>query len=433
MLKKIIVIFSVLLLFSCNNNQELDLESNNSIFPVLTYDAEISETLALDTADIALTKPVELFYWSKNFQNIKNNLGNIKTFSLFKKKKKIISSSGKLNNLIQPIYFDDKLCSVNSNGFLICINTKNNETILEIDTNLSGIKKPEIIRGGIAYFDGKLVFVDAYGQIILFDSNSGETIWHKQIKFSILSPPVIYRGYVYFVSSDNRVFAINILDGEISWSFQTTSENKKNIQTSSPAAFEKLIIVPFSNGELIALRFDDGKPLWSENISKVSALSNFDIKDISANPVINGINVYTISTNGNLVSTNIINGKTNWSRNVSSSRTPIISGNVIYIIDDNSKIICLSIDTGEVYWITQLDKFRNGRTVSKSNLWLSPMLINNLIYMISYFGEINVISPKTGEILDKKNIGIKGIIAQPIVLKNSIFIADENSNVFDIR
>ena len=47
-----------------------------------------------------------------------------------------------------------------------------------------------------------------------------------------------------------------------------------------PAATENIIIVPFSNGEIIAFLHDTGNIIWSENVSKISSLSNFDIKDI---------------------------------------------------------------------------------------------------------------------------------------------------------
>ena len=114
--------------------------------------------------------------------------------------------------------------------------------------------------------------------------------------------------------------------------------------------------MPFSNGELIAFKYDDGLPIWSENVSKVSLVSNFDIKDISANPVINGSNVYTMSTNGKLISTNIINGQRNWSIDISGSRTPIISGNVIFVIDEDSRLVCINISTGEIYWIREVGK-----------------------------------------------------------------------------
>ena len=162
-------------------------------------------------------------------------------------------------------------------------------------------------------------------------------------------------------------------------------------------------------------------------------VSNFDIRDISANPVVYGQNVYTLSTNGKLTSTNIINGQRNWSIEVSGSGTPIISGNIILVVDRDAKLICINIDNGEVYWIRELDKFRKGNKVKDLNMWLSPYLINNLIYNISYFGEIVIVSPKTGDVLATESLGIKGIISQPIVLQDRVYIVDEKSNVYKVQ
>ena len=433
-MKRIYLIFLIsLIVSSCNNTEKITLEDEPVAFPVLSYDAEIFETLSLDKSKITIADTREVLYWSKSFQNVKNNLGNIKTSSTLTDKRKIFSGSGKIKNITSPIYFDEKLCSIDSNGSLYCLDTNSDKLNFKINNEQLNLNKFEIIRGGVAYFDDKIVYADAYGQIKLFNSNSSETIWSIQIDFPILSSPLIYRGYIYLISSDNRIFAIDIDDGSNAWSFQTTAENKKNVKTSSPAVYENLIIVPFSNGELIAFKYDDGRPIWSENVSKVSLVSNFDIRDISANPVINGSNVYTISTNGKLISTNIVNGQRNWSIDISGSRTPIISGNVIYVIDEDSRLACINISTGKIYWITELAKYRKGSKVKDLNLWLSPYLINNLIYNISYFGEIKIVSPKTGEILATENLGIKGIVSQPIVLQDRVYVVDERSNVYRIE
>ena len=116
--------------------------------------------------------------------------------------------------------------------------------------------------------------------------------------------------------------------------------NKENLFTSSPVAFENTIIAPFSNGELVAFIFDTGQPIWSENVSKISMVSNFDIKDISASPVVSNNTIYSLSSNGKLVSVNATNGQRNWAKDLSGYRTPVITGNQIYIINEDGKLIC---------------------------------------------------------------------------------------------
>ena len=187
------------------------------------------------------------------------------------------------------------------------------------------------------------------------------------------------------------------------------------------------------NGELVSFIYDTGQPIWSENVSKISLVSNFDIKDISASPVITDSKIYSLSSNGRLVSVNALNGTRNWGINLSGYRTPIISGNQIYVINEDAKLICVDINTGEIYWITELDKYQKGQKAKDLNLWLGPYLINNLLYNISYFGKLKIVSPITGEILTEDSLVIKGILTQPFILRDSIFVADKNSNVYKFQ
>tara|TARA_Y100000816_G_scaffold281825_1_gene256776 strand:+ start:1410 stop:2708 length:1299 start_codon:yes stop_codon:yes gene_type:complete len=429
MIKKITKFLLVILIISSCTKID-NLEDENIGFPVLSYDAQISETLNLDLSNVKIDPPKENLFWAQHFLNPSNNLNNISTTASFNNKSRVISGKRGPVNIIQPIYFSNNVCYVLNDGYLNCIDAKTNEIIFNVNIKPAGIKKYEVIRGGIAYFDDQLVFVDAYGQIKLFNVENGNEIWSSQIDYPILSPPLIYRGYIYFISADNRIFSIKIDDGSINWTFQTISETKKNLYTSSPVAFENAIIVPFSNGELVSFIYDTGQPLWSENLSKVSMVSNFDIKDISASPVISDTNVFSLSSNGRLISNNVITGKRNWSIDISGYRTPLISGNQIYLINDDGKLICIDKLSSEIYWITDLSKYRKGQKAENLNLWLGPYLINSLIYNISYFGEVKIVSPITGEILSTDTIGVKDINVPPIIISDSIFMTDENSNVF---
>ena len=423
-----IFLLSTLVLFSCTKNEVK--QENTKSFPILAYDAQISESLDLNIKNIIIDPPRQINYWSQHFQNPSNDLNHISSMVKIKNKSKIVSGTKGALNIIQPIYFNEIICYILPKGFLECKNIRNDEKIFSIDIKTEANKKYEVIRGGLAYFDNKIVLVDAYGQVLLIDSNNGNKIWEKNIEFPILSPPLIYRNKIYFISSDNRLFSLSLESGDIEWSFQTIAETKKSLITASPIAFENTIIAPFSNGEIVAFAHDSGRPLWSENVSKVSLLSNFDIKDISASPVLSNNLIFSISTNGKLISINAINGKRNWSVDLSGYRTPTISGGQIYVIDEDGKLICLNKNTGEVFWITELNKFKKGQKAKDLNLWLGPYLINNLLYNISYFGELKIVSPMTGEVLSTDSLGIKGIILPPVILSNAVFIMDENSNVF---
>lgn len=420
----------LIILIGCSINSEEKLI--NDRISLLSYTSELITSANLNLNEINLSEPKEIYYWSQSGQNPQNNLPHIFSNLQFNNKKKIIKDTGNFTNPIQPVYYEGKLCNISNNGILRCININSKKIIFEVDLKPETEESYDVLRGGLAYFDERIILVDGYGQIKIINATDGNIIWQKNISLPILSAPTIYRGNIYFITSNNKIYALDLLNGEIKWSFQTIFDDKKSLQTGVPAAIDNIIIAPFSNGEIIAFLYDTGKIIWSENASRVSSLSNFDIKDITANPVIDKDKIFTISKNGRLLATKLINGTLVWSIEISGSNSAIISNNQLYIIDDDSRLICLNKNSGEIYWITQIEKNKNGRKSGKLNNWKGPYLINSLLYLISEHGELISVSPKTSKILSSKSLNISGIKNNPIILSKNIYLMDNNSNVYQL-
>jgi len=426
------VVTNLLLLFLLSNCASNSDEKLNDRISVLSYSSDLLISTELDSKKIILSQAREVNYWSQSGQNPQNNLSHIYSDLKFENKKKILKDSNSATNTIQPIYFEGNLCNVSTKGFLRCLDTNTEEILFEVDLKTEFEKNYDIIRGGLAYFDDQIVLADGYGQVKVFSGIDGSIIWENNINLPILSAPIIYRGYIYFITLNNKIYAMDFTTGEVKWSFQTIFDDKKSLFTGVPAAIDNIIIAPFSNGEIIAFIYDTGSILWSENVSKVSSLSNFDIKDIAANPVISDDKIYTLSNNGKLVATNMINGSLAWSLEISGTNSPSISNMQLYVIDNESRLFCINKMSGEIYWITQLEENKNGKKSGKSNDWKGPYLINGLLYTLSTHGELLSISPITSEILSSKNIKITGISIDPVILSKNIFIIDNNSNIYKL-
>jgi len=426
------VVTNLLLLFLLSNCASNSDEKLNDRISVLSYSSDLLISTELDSKNIILSQAREVNYWSQSGQNPQNNLSHIYSDLKFENKKKILKDSNSATNTIQPIYFEGNLCNVNTKGFLRCLDTNTEEILFEVDLKTEFEENYDIIRGGLAYFDDQIVLADGYGQVKVLSGIDGSIIWENNINLPILSAPIIYRGYIYFITLNNKIYAMDFTTGEVKWSFQTIFDDKKSLFTGVPAAIDNIIIAPFSNGEIIAFIYDTGSILWSENVSKVSSLSNFDIKDIAANPVISDDKIYTLSNNGRLVATNMINGSLAWSLEISGANSPSVSNMQLYVIDNESRLFCINKMSGEIYWITQLEENKNGKKSGKSNDWKGPYLINGLLYTLSTHGELLSISPITSEILSSKNIKITGISIDPVILSKNIFIIDNNSNIYKL-
>ncbi len=429
-MRLLVINLMLIIIIGCSSNSDEKLI--NDRISLLSYSSELIVSADLNLNEIGLSVPKEIYYWSQTGQNPQNSLPHILANLKFENKQKIIKDTGNSTNTIQPIYFEGNLCNVSTKGLLRCINVSNDEILFEIDLKIETEESYDVFRGGLAYFDERIILVDGYGQIKVINSIDGKIIWQKNISLPILSAPTIYRGNIYFITSNNKIYSLDLISGETKWSFQTVFDDKKSLQTGVPAAVENIIIVPFSNGEIIAFLYDTGRIIWSENASKISSLSNFDIKDIAANPVIDNDKIFTISNNGRLLATNLIDGSLAWSIEISGSNSPILSNNQMYIVDDDARLICLKKDTGKIYWITQLDKNKKGKKSGKSNNWKGPYLIDSLLYLISEHGEVVSVSPKTSEILSTKSLNISGIINNPIIVSKNIYLMDSNSNIYQL-
>ena len=82
--KSYIFLLITFFLISCSGNEEIN--ETTSGFPVLSYSAEISETLNLDPGDILINELKEVNYWSQHFLNPSNDLDNIYSEASFNDK-----------------------------------------------------------------------------------------------------------------------------------------------------------------------------------------------------------------------------------------------------------------------------------------------------------------------------------------------------------
>ena len=77
-----------------------------------------------------------------------------------------------------------------------------------------------------------------------------------------------------------------------------------------------------------------------------------------------------------------------------------------------------------------MQKYKKGNSSKNLNLWNGPYLINDFLYLISYFGDISIFSPYTGELISKDKLGISNVYLPLIILNDQIFLTDAKANIY---
>ncbi len=102
------------------------------------------------------------------------------------------------------------------------------------------------------------------------------------------------------------------------------SPNPPGILSSTSAAVSgEFAVVPYTSGEIYALRVQNGQQAWSDVLSRsgrVTALSELD--DIAGRPVIDRNVVYAVSQSGVMAAINLPTGERLWSRDIAGIQTP---------------------------------------------------------------------------------------------------------------
>ncbi len=287
--------------------------------------------------------------------------------------------------------------------------------------------------GGLAYGGGTLFVTTGYGEVHALEPENGATIWVAQIGVPMRGAPTYDRGKLYALSYDNRLHAINVADGSVQWKHVGIAENAGLIGTASVASQGTLLVVPYSSGEIFALRAANGQVAWSDSLTRVGRLSALSqLGDINGSPVIDRGRVYAVSHAGRMVAIDLRTGERIWDQDIASIQTPWVAGDFIFVLSLDSQVIALSRDSGRIRWVRQLAQFGDPEDREDPIQWTGPILAGDRIIVASSEGVVTTISPYSGEVLGHLELP-DGVSMPPIVANGTLYFLTDDAELLAYR
>ena len=242
---------------------------------------------------------------------------------------------------------------VNQNSRLYAFNPSDGQKIWSFES-LSGLIKPSR-SSNISLYDNKLLFSNDVGDITAIDLDQQVIIWTKNIlsQNTILNNLVfkisnilIDKKDVYVSSNSGDLFNFNLETGEIKWSLKLSSI-QNHIST------DKYLFVLTENAYVVALNKLNGSILWSLNLNKhlksIIEGSNVGIFSTPTNNDHFGLllgsgYLYLTSASGYIFKISAVDGKYISSKKINNelSRAPIIVDNKILILNRSSQLIIVN-------------------------------------------------------------------------------------------
>lgn len=287
--------------------------------------------------------------------------------------------------------------------------------------------------GGIGSDAGKIFVTTGFGDIVALDMASGKELWRRNIGVPFVNAPVVSGGRIFVSSVDNHLHALAEADGRQLWEHQGIAEAASILKATNVAVSGEYVVVPYTSGELFAIRVSNGHVAWSDTLTKPhSATALGDLDDIAGRPVIDRDMVFAISHSGTMAAINLNTGERAWSKSVGSIQTPWAAGDFLYVLTTENQLLCLERKDGKVKWIHQLPRWDDPDEQDDPIVWSGPLLVSNRLIVTSSNGYAESVSPYTGRLLGRVEIP-DGAMVPPVVANQTIYIYTSDAQLVALR
>ncbi len=345
------------------------------------------------------------------------------------------SSHGRLT--ASPIIYQGRIYVLDTRARVSAFNARSGGKRWSVAPGPKGESSSSGFGGGLAADGGRLFATTGFGTAVALDPQSGARVWTKKLSSPVRAAPAALNGKVYFVTTDNWLFALNASDGEVAWDFRRYAESAGVLGSPSPAIAAGKVVAPYSSGEIIAFNAADGKPAWADSFSRTQRLSPVArLGAISGRPVIDGNLVFAISHSGRMGAVNLKTGQRVWARNIGGTETPWVAGNTVFVVSLQGVVYALTRDNGKVRWYTDLNKKPEGAKKRKSKKsppsWSGPVLAGGRLILVSSDGQLAALSPTSGQVIGRRGLGGRYLIP-PVVAGGMVYLLSNAAHLIALR
>ncbi len=395
---------------------------------VLANERSLRADVAPENLDIILPAPTPNAEWpmSGGYANhamhhvsVNDNLAEVWSRDIGK------GADDKLRFIATPIVGEGTVFALDTESLLSAYNLQNGDTLWESDLEPNNDDEGHI-GGGIAYERGQVFVATGFGVVFAIDAKTGKINWSEKVGVSLRAAPTVRGGRVFVITVENNLIAFDARDGKTLWTHAGSQETAALLGSASPAVDNGIVVVPYSSGELFALRVDTGKVLWQENlisIRRTDAVAS--LAQIRGRPIIDRGRVIAISHAGIMAAIDLRTGRRVWTREIGGTESPWVAGDFIYTITNDNELICISRDDGKVHWVIGLPRYEDPKDREDPIVWSGPVLASDRLIVAGSDGEALAISPYDGRLIGVVEMP-DGVSVPPIIADGTvIFLAND--------
>lgn len=369
--------------------------------PILAAETSIVADPTIADVQVVLPAAAPNDAWSQPGGNASKVLGHLELSGSPARiwSAKIAGTSGRTRLAAAPVVANGTLFVMDTEGAVHAFDAATGAQRWQVSTIKSKENRSAAFGGGVSFDGGRLYATNGLGDVVALDPATGAEAWRKKPGGPLRGAPSVGESNLYVVSQDNQLFALSQTDGSTVWAQSGTLESQGVFGAAAPAISQGTVVAGFSSGELNAYRYENGRTLWSDSLSRSTiSTSVSSLADIDAEPVIDQGRVYAVGQGGRMAAIELASGQRLWEQNIAGISTPWIAGEWLFVVTDDARLVAIARGTGKVRWISQLRGFRNVEKKKNAITWVGPVLAGNRLWLANSQGELVSVSPTDGSV-----------------------------------
>ncbi len=402
---------------------------------VLQLDARALPDATLAGSLVAVPPAVANSAWPQAGGNPDHAMGNLALPGNIEEvwHRSIGSGSGRMRLVSTPVVAEGRVFTLDSASRVTAVTTSDGQEQWRTDL------KPEETRGssfggGIAVGEGLLFAATGYAEVVALNPADGTIVWRKHISAPARGAPTVVKGRVVAQTIDNQTTAMVARTGEVEWSHTGILEPAGLVGSVSVAADATTVVATYSSGEVTAIRVENGRPLWQDNLAstrRAGALAS--LADIRGLPVIDRGLVFVVSHSGRTVAIDERTGARVWEAEVGGVNTPWPAGDHVFVMSNDSELVALQRDTGHIRWAKALDRFEDpADKTSTPMVWAGPVLAGDRLWLIGSKKQMIALSPTSGDIVATVKLRGRSYLA-PVVADGTLYVLTDGGDLVAYR
>ena len=332
----------------------------------------------------------------------------------------------------QPVVADGRVYAMDALDVVSAYDAKNGDRLWRVDPQPDDAED-QTYGGGIAVAQDRVFVTTGYGRVLALAVATGKQIWSQNVGAPLHGAPTVADGRVFAITVENQLQVLAADDGRVLWTHNGIPEPASLLGAASPAVEGDIVIVPYTSGEIYALRVENGRVLWSDNLATAQPLGALNsIADVRGQPVIDRDRVFAVSQSGLMVAIDLRTGDRVWEQEVGSTHAPWAGGDFVYVLNNDNELICLTRADGKVRWVRDLPRWDDAKNKRDPIRWAGPMLAGDRIIVVSSQGEALSISPYTGEPLGRMEFP-DSVFVSPALAEKTLYVLTDDADLIALR